>query len=185
MGSFLRNTQGELIAMKQKVFDQCINKEMKCNNGAKLLQMHPKSFSRLKKRYLQYGIKALMPQKPGPKHGRANNRTPEIIEQLVMDLAWELRNHGPVPLSEAMEERYQIKIDSVTIWRILKRNRCRYTQEYQKMEKAEPKLYCLDEPGIEIQLDGSYPFGRSRKIICFDAVDDCSRWARTINCNSL
>lgn len=36
-------------------------------------------------------------------------------------------------------------------------------------------MYCLDIPGEELQLDACYPYGRSRKITCFDAIDDCSR----------
>lgn len=177
MKTFLPNTQGELIAMKQKIIDQCVAKELKCKDGARLLQMHPKAFSRLKKRYVGHGVSALMPKKPGPKNGCAPNRTSNEIEELVIELEKDFKHLGPVPLSEAMEDFYQIKIDPVTVWRILKRRRCRYTQNYQRIERPNPTLYCLDEPGIEIQLDGSYPFGRGRRIICFDAVDDCSRWA--------
>ena len=27
-----------------------------------------------------------------------------------------------------------------------------------------------------MQLDACYPFGRARGLVCFDAIDDCSRW---------
>lgn len=177
MSFFIRNTQGELIAMKQKIMDQCINKELKCKTGAKLLRMHPKAFSRLKKHYLKNGVNVLMPKKPGPKSGHAHNRTSDDIEWLVVELAKELSQLGPVPLSDALLDIYQVKVNAVTVWRILKRKRCRYMRGYEKIERAKPKFYCLDEPGMEIQLDGSYPYGRGRKIICFDALDDCSRWA--------
>jgi transposase InsO family protein len=50
-----------------------------------------------------------------------------------------------------------------------------YTREYKRWKK-DPVLYCLDSPGIELQMDACYPFGRSRKVACFDAIDDCSRW---------
>jgi len=33
----IRSLQAEIIAMKQDILDKCINKEMKCYVGAKLL----------------------------------------------------------------------------------------------------------------------------------------------------
>lgn len=175
MTSTLRNTQGELIAMKRNILESCIKREMKCKDGAKLLIMHPKAFSRLKKRFINEGPQILMPAKPGPKNLSAPNKTPQYIEDLVVKLGLEHRNLGPVLLAEALEDLYQLKIDQTTVWRILKRRHIRYTGNYQKIERAKPTLYCLDEPGAELQLDGCYPFGRARKIICFDAIDDCSR----------
>lgn len=177
MKTFLRNTQGELIVMKQRIIEGCIKKELKCKEGAKLLQMHPKAFSRLKKRYLKYGLQSLIPKKTGPKKRIAVNKTSEDIENLVVKLGLEFKFLGPIPLSEKLEEDYDIKMNSVTLWRILKRRKIRYGYKYERIENPKPKLYCLDDPGIEIQMDGSYPFGRSRKIVCFDAIDDCSRWA--------
>ena len=179
MTSILRNTQGELIAMKKAVLDSCIGKEMKCKDGAKLLQMHPNAFSRLKRHYLERGYQVLIPAKPGPKNHQAPNKTPEHIEAMVVKLGFEHSDFGPVPLAEALDDLYQVRLDPVTVWRILKRKRVRYTEQYQRIERTKPKLYCLDEPGAELQLDGSYPFGRARKIICFDAIDDCSRRAHS------
>ena len=170
-----RNTQGELIAMKKRILDACINRQMKCIDGARFLQMHPKSFSRLKRRYLEHGEAVLMPKKPGPKKFSPQNRTPRFIEQIVIGLAIKHPNLGPVPLTEELLERYGIILNQATVWRILKREKIRYGKEYRRW-KEKPRFYCLDTPGLELQMDGSYPFGRSRKIVCFDAIDDCSRW---------
>jgi len=175
MRKIRRNTQGELIAMKKQIIEKCLNRQLKCKDGANLLQMHPKAFSRLKSRYILDGETALMPKKPGPKKFTPKNRTPEIIEQLVEDLAKQYPNLGPLPLSEELFDKYSIKLDQTTIWRILKRRKIRYTKQYKRW-KEKPKFYCLDTPGLELQMDGCYPFGRSRKIVGFDAIDDCSRW---------
>ena len=175
MRKIRRNTQGELIAMKKQIIEKCLNRQLKCKDGANLLQMHPKAFSRLKSRYILDGETALMPKKPGPKRFTPKNRTPEIIEQLVEDLAMKNPNLGPIPLSEELFDKYSIKLDQTTIWRILKRRKIRYAKEYKRW-KEKPKFYCLDTPGLELQMDGCYPFGRSRKIVGFDAIDDCSRW---------
>ena len=75
-----------------------------------------------------------------------------------------------------MFNRFGIKLHHTTVWRILKRKKIRYTITYKRWIQNEPKLYCLDIPGLELQLDACYPFGRARKIVAFDAIDDCSRW---------
>lgn len=176
MNQIRRNTQGELIAMKQSILDACLARTMLCKDGAKFLGIHKKSFSRLKRRYREFGVDVLTPRKTGPKNHTAYNRTPDSIEDIVVIIAKKKSGLGPVPLAEELFDNYGIKLDPTTIWRILKRRRIRYTSNYLPVEKKEPKLYCLDEPGQEVQLDACYPFGRGRKIVCFDAIDDCSRY---------
>jgi transposase InsO family protein len=161
--------------MKKEVLDRCIARTMRCKDGAFLLKMHPKAFSRLKKRYLLFGEDALVPKKPGPKNCHAVNRTPEQIEEIVERLAIQRPDLGPVPLTEKLEELYSITMDQTTVWRILKRRKVRYATTYKRW-KQDPTLYCLDQPGIELQMDGCYPYGRSRPVVVFDAIDDCSRW---------
>lgn len=161
--------------MKKEVIERCLSKEMLCKDGAALLKMHPKSFSRLKTRFLNEGEDALMPKKPGPKHFTPYNKTQEWVEEKVEEIALDYLELGPWPLSEKLWERERIVLHPTTIWRILKRRKVRYTREYKRWKK-EPKFYCLDQPGEEIQLDGSYPFGRERKVVSLDSIDDCSRW---------
>ncbi len=166
--------------MKKEIIDKCLLKEILCKDGAKMLHMHPKAFSRLKARYCKEGEQALVPKKTGPKKFTPKNRTPDNIEQLVEIVALENRSLGPLLLAEKIFDDYHVKMDQATVWRILKRKGVRYFREYIPIEKKPPKLYCLDIPGEELQLDGSYPFGRSRRVVCFSAIDDCSRyvWGR-------
>ena len=172
-----RNSQEELIAMKKNILDACINKQIKCKDGAKTLVMHPKSFSRLKKRYIEYGEAILVSKKTGPKSDKPpKNKTIELLEDAVCELAREKPMYSPVEISSYLLNNHKIKIDQSTVYRILKRRRIRYCREYIKIEKSLPKLYCLEKPGLEVQLDACYPFGRGRKLVCFDAIDDCSRW---------
>ena len=162
--------------LKQQILDKFIAKEVSRKEVARMLTMHPNAVSRLKKRYEQEGISVLMPDKPGPKVGsRATNRTEVEIEDIVVAYGLKYVQLGPIPLGEKIGEERKIILDSVTIWRILKRRKVRYTVEYKRW-KQEAILYCLDDPGQEIQLDGSYPYGRQRKIVMLDAIDDCSRW---------
>lgn len=161
--------------MKKNVITDCLEKRMRWKDGARLLTMHPKALSRLKKHYLEFGDSVLTGRKPGPKHGTADNKTPEYIEQLVERIAEAELNLGPVPLADKLRDDHGIVLHPSTVWRILKRRAVRYTTEYKRWKK-EPQLYCLEEPGYELQMDACYPYGRSRKIVSFDAIDDCSRW---------
>jgi transposase InsO family protein len=172
-----RDTQETLIAMKKEILDSCIAKKMKCLEGAKLLKMHPKAFSRLKKNYLENGVSILSPKPPGPKKGYIpGNRTLAFVEDLVCELARNNPNEGTIELSGILFDKYRIELDQSTIYRILKRRKIRYCLEYIQLRKEKPQLYCLETPGEELQLDACYPFGRGRQICCFDAIDDCSRF---------
>jgi len=174
----IRNTQEETIMLKKKIIDSCIARNILCKEGAKLLTMHPNAFSRLKSRYAREGISALVPKKTGPKNNKpAPNRTPEEIEDIVIALAIRYPYLGPTPLADKLEEKTKIILNSTTIWRILKRTGTRYTRKYKRW-KNEPKLYCLETPGIELQMDACFPWGRGRKLCVFDAIDDCSRYVQ-------
>lgn len=145
-------------------------------DAASILQMHAKALSRLKRRYLEFGDVALLGRKPGPKTYRPpRNKTGEGIEDLVVGLAQAHPNQGTQPLADRLLDEYGIDKDQSTLWRILKRRKVRYTRDYKRW-KAEPKLYCLDTPGQELQMDACYPFGKARQICSFDAIDDCSRY---------
>jgi len=163
--------------MKEEIIKKFINKEFKRDEIAKMLKMHKNAISRLVSRYKKEGKDALIPRKSGPKKCNIiHNKTPKETEDKVIKLARKHINKGPIPLSEQMFDDYEIKIDQSTIYRILKREKIRYYHEYKNQIKKEPKLYCLDKPGKELQMDGSYPFGRQKKIVSFDAIDDCSRY---------
>jgi len=171
----LRSLQAELIAMKQNILDKCIARQMKCYAGAKLLRMHPKSFSRLKREYLERGISALMPRKPGPKpDSPPPNRTSVHIEHLVCEMAKLNRTATVIELADYFSN-LGMSLNPTTVYRILKRHGIRYSVLYEYKPKNKAKLYCLETPGLELQMDACYPFGRGRKLACFDAIDDCSR----------
>lgn len=172
------HTQGQLIAMKKRLLDKLIYKELTRKQVAGLLSMHPNAVSRLKKEYLEHGEEALASKPPGPKKGsQTHNRTPKWIEDIVIKVANKYLDKGPIELSEIVSNTYGLRVEQTTIWRILKRRKTRYTTEYKRFKKdGLPKQYCLDTPGLELQMDACYPFGRSRKLASFDVIDDCSRW---------
>ena len=170
-----RSTQEALIAMKTAVFDGLIAKQISRTEGARLLKMHPNAVSRLKAGYLEYGAAVFVPKKTGPK-GSPVNRTAERIEQLVVQLAYDNIRLGTVELADELFKKHRIKINQSTVYRILQRKRIRYCHEPLARKRPKPQLYCLETPGLELQLDACYPFGRGRQLCCFDAIDDCSRY---------
>lgn len=135
-----RGTQEELIAMKKEVLEQCINKKMLGKDAARIVKMHPKAFSRLKWRYVRYGEDVLVPKKPGPKKFTPLNRTSSKVADIVNRLGETNISLGPVGLADKLWEEHSIKLNPVTVWRILKRNKIRYTREYRRW-RQEPKLY--------------------------------------------
>lgn len=172
-----RRADSQLVHLKQSVLKEHLGKQLSVAQAAGLLNMHPKAFLRLKGRYKLQGSAVLWPKKPGPKHGsrRPYNQTPQDVEDMVVQLSYEFPYLGSVPLSELLEQQYGISLNQSTVYRILVRRTDRY-EPGRKRWKKDPKLYCLEEPGIEVQMDACYPFGRAREIAVFDAVDDCSRY---------
>ena len=174
----VRSTQATLIAMKKSVIERCLHKQLAWKDGAAILCMHIKALSRLKRNYLRYGDIALIGRKPGPKSYQPPvNKTEEATADLIEHLALTHPNEGPLALSDRLLDEYGSKLDQTTVWRILKRRKVRYTAGYRRW-KENPKLYCLDIPGEELQLDACYPYGRARKICSFDAIDDCTRFGK-------
>ena len=164
----------QLARLRKAVLDEVIAKRMKPGQAAGLLKMHIKSLFRLKARYLRLGDAALTPAKTGPKPGtRPANRTAEEVERSVERAAEANPWLGPVPLAAAVAAERGAAPHPVTVWRILGRGRAGAAA---RRAPPPPRLYCLDAPGVELQMDACFPFGRARGLVVFDAVDDCSRW---------
>lgn len=163
------------MLVKKNILDRYIKRILSRSEVAKLLSMHPNAVSRLKDNYLKYGDMALAGRKTGPKSNfRPYNRIPEQIEDIIAAEGSKHPELGPKPLADHLADIHGITADPTTVWRILKRKGIRYTTQYKRF-KQEPKLYCLDTPGKVLQMDACYPFGRSRDLASFDAIDDCSR----------
>ena len=163
------------MLVKKNILERYIKRLLTRPVAAKLLSMHPNAVSRLKENYLEHGDAAILGRKPGPKAGlRPHNRTSEQTEDLIAKEGSKHPEWGPKPLKDHIEEVHGIRVNQTTIWRVLARKKIRYTTQYKRF-KQEPKLYCLDTPGKVLQMDACYPFGRSRDLASFDAIDDCSR----------
>lgn len=159
--------------MKEELLKSFITKEICREKAAELLGIHPNSVSRLKKRYLLQGAKVLVHAPPGPRGRTAPNRTPDEREQLVEYIASEHPSWGCLVIAEHLEDHH-FRINPSTVYRILERRKVRYG-DCEPQERKHTKLYVLEEPGMELQFDASFPEGRARRMIEFGFIDDCSR----------
>lgn len=147
----IRSTLEETIYMKESILKKYIQKSISRKETANLLHMHENAVSRLTSRYKKEGRDILIPQKPGPKSYRPiHNKTPTYIQDIVIHIALTNRHKGPLGIAEQLFDEYGIKKDQSTIYRILKREKIRYRHQYKRWIQKEPKLYCLDKPGIEL-----------------------------------
>lgn len=161
--------------MKVQLVEQIFGKTMKVTAAAKALGKSRQIIHRWMRAYQTLGPDALYPKKPGPKAGTAWNRTSGEKERIVVELASDFPFEGPLPLSRRYKEKTGEVLNPSTIYRIIRRCGHRYGRPTH-IPRTKPLLYVKSFPGEEVQMDTCFPFGRSRKLVCFDAIDDCSRW---------
>lgn len=85
-------------------------------------------------RYKRFGKNGLITQRK-KQHAPAHNRTPQVIEQLVINTAREYYHDGVETLHDRMEYAYNLSLHPTTIYRILKRTNTRYTEDYTETKR--------------------------------------------------
>jgi len=160
--------------VKVHLIEDVIKKKRKTSEVATILRVSMRTIQRRICRYKYNGIQVLIRSKPWPKSWVAYNRTQEETEEIVAFLAMKYKQEWPANLKIRLDEKYEIHMNQSTIYRILKRRNVRYYNAYQK-EKKQRKMYSLEIPWMEIQVDTWYPFGYHRKFVIYSAIDDCTR----------
>jgi len=165
----------DMIFLRGKLISEIQAKKRKVKEVAEILGVNRETVSRWLAKFRFEGLDGICPKKPGPRKGSiAVNRTSKEIEDLVCFYGKEHPFEGPQAIADRIDEYEGINLHKTTVWRILKRRKIRYGLNYKKLHKKR-QLYCLNEPGEEIQMDVCFPFGRARDARVFDAIDDCSR----------
>jgi transposase InsO family protein len=166
----------DMILHREKLLKDVVNKERKVTEVAKILDVERETVSRWLAKYKFDGLDGICPKRPGPRKGSvAVNRIDTETEDLVCAYARKNPYKGPQMLADTILYEEGLEIDQSTIYRILKRKNVRYGLLYRKLKKKK-QMYCLMQPGDEVQLDVHFPFGYARKDLIFDAIDDCSRF---------
>ena len=165
----------EMLLHREKLLKEIVTKKRTATEVAGILGVQRETVSRWLAKYRFEGMDGICPKKPGPKTGSmAVNRTSAELEERVCIHAKQNAFEGPQAIADKLEEQEGIRFNKTTIWRILKRRNIRYGLHYKYL-KRKRRAYCLNEPGEEIQMDVTFPFGRARDARVFDAIDDCSR----------
>lgn len=160
--------------VKAHLIQDIIKKKRKTSEVAIILRVSMRTIQKRICRFKYNGIQGLIRSKPWPKTWVAYNRTPEETEEIVVFLAMKYKQEWPERLKIRLDEKFDIHINQTTVYRILKRRNVRYYNAYEK-EKKQRKMYSLEIPWMEIQMDTWYPFGRHRKFVIYSCIDDCTR----------
>lgn len=165
----------KFIEMKERIILQVENKEMKVQDGAKLIGISRQGFTKLRKKYRKHGEIAITGRKRGPKSWhRPWNRTSEQLEEFVKKYKCEHPQEGPITISWKLEDEYGIKLPSQTIYKILKRKGV-----YPKADKSRTRKWkdvIITRLGEVMQLDTCFPWGKEGPCV-IQVVDVLSRWA--------
>jgi len=162
------------LDIKEGLVQDIIKKKRKASDVATILRVSIRTIQRRICRYKYNGTQVLIRSKPWPKSWTAHNRTQEETEEIVAFLALKYKHEWPANLKIRLDEKYWIHMDQTTVYRILKRRNVRYYNAYEK-EKKQRKMYSLEIPWMEIQVDTWYPFGRHRTFVIYSWIDDCTR----------
>lgn len=129
-------------------------------------------------RYRRYGEDGIRRIQSKKKKGPAHNRTDIVLEQCVIELANQNGADGVEALADRLQYEYNTTLHPTTIYRILKRNEIRYTEQYTATKKRWKKqLYSHQIAGQELQMDTKYPHGYKVGKVIYTIIDDASRWA--------
>ena len=162
--------------VKVSLIKDVSEKKRKAKDVAIILRVSIRTINKRRCRYEYNGIQGLIRSKPWPKSWVAYNRTKEETEEIVSFLWMKYKQEWPERLRMRLDEKYGIHMNQTTVYRILKRRNVRYHNAYQK-EKKQRKMYTLEIPWMEMQVDTWFPFGRHRQFVIYSAIDDCTRIA--------
>ena len=164
------------MQLQQEILEKIIQKKQSVSSGAQQLSVSRKTIYQWLPRYKQYGIDGLLPRK-GKKRDTAHNRTDEETEKIVIKLARDNSTEGVESLSDLLQYEQGITLHSTTIYRILKRNKIRYGPYHINTTKRwKKKLYAFKTPGLELQMDTTYPYGYKAGRVVYTVIDDASRF---------
>ncbi len=159
-----------------KLLEEVLAKSVKKVEAAERLGVSRVTLDKWLCRYRRYGAGGLCRRQP-KKRPPARNRTPEIVEQLVEQIAEEYWYDGVEILSDRLFKESGIRLHPVTIYRVLKRRGARYDDRWTGTKKRQKiQLYAHKQAGKELQMDTKYPFGYKVGKVFYTVIDDATRW---------
>lgn len=164
-----------MIQMRIKFLNEILTSKRTITEVATLLSVSRQSISKWLARYRIEWEAWVVPRKSWPRGWVPVNRTDATIESQVTALGRMYPLLWPIGIAYKLQEETGIVLNQSTVYRILRRNWVRYKNPWEWRQRRKT-LYALDTPGRELQVDVCFPFGRMRKEVQYDAIDDCSRF---------
>lgn len=167
------------IKLKETKILEVINKKKTVVQIAEELNVTRKTIHKWNIRYQRFGIDGLLHKKkkgcPSP-----HNKTTEEHETIIIEMSKKYWQDGVEILHDRIQFEYNLTFHPSTIFRILKRNKIRYTDSYTRTQRQwKKRLYAHDTPGKELQIDTTYPFGYKEGKVIYTAIDDATRFVFT------
>ena len=165
------------LMLQQQKLQQIIKKQKKVTEVAKEFNVSRQTIHKWLNRYKRFGIDSLIKKKRKKKKCIPHNKTSKELEQLIINLAQHYVLDGVETLADRLQYENNTTINPSTVYRVLKRNDIRYTDNYSYTRKRWKKqLYAHKQPGKELQMDTKYPYGYKEGKVIYDIIDDASRW---------
>jgi len=162
-----------LVEQKLKAI---INKTLSVTDASKELSVTRQTIYTWQMRYERYGIDGLIKERK-KRTDTPHNKTSEAVEQLVINTASTYWQDGVEALADHIQRLYNLTINPTTVYRILKREGIRYSERQPRTTKRwKIKLYSHQIPGLELQMDTTYPFGYKQGRVIYTIIDDATRW---------
>lgn len=153
-----------------------ISKQTSVTSVAEELNLTRQTVYTWKARYERFGIDGLMKDRK-KRQDTPHNKTSPVVEQLVINTARLYWQDGVEALADHIQRLNNLTINPTTVYRILKRYHIRYGEQHPRTTKRwKIKLYSHQVPGLELQMDTTFPFGYKQGRVIYTIIDDATRW---------
>lgn len=163
----------QLAAMKAALVERILTGKISVTDAAASVKKSRFAIYEWMTRYKVAGVDGLLPKKTGPKGGRAWNRSSAETEAVVLQMLEAHHDWNIYDIAAHLPEDH--RVHPATVFRIWKRHR--QGAAAVRLPRPAPQRYVKECVGEEIQMDTSYPWGNSSGRVCFDCLDDRSRFA--------
>ena len=163
----------QLAAMKAALVERILEGKISVTDAARSVKKSRVAMYKWISRFRAAGIEGLLPRKTGPKTGTTWNRSSAETERVVLQMLDEHHDWNIYDIAAGFPKEH--RIHPCTVWRIWKRHR--QGAAAVRLPRPAPQRYVKESVGEEIQMDTSFPWGRSSGRVCYDCLDDRSRFA--------
>jgi transposase InsO family protein len=163
----------QLAEMKAALVERILSGKISVTDAAKSVKKSRFAIYEWMTRFKAGGIDGLLPKKTGPKNGTTWNRSSPETEAIVLQMLASHRDWNIYDIAAHLPEGH--RVHPVTVYRIWDRHQ--NVRAPVRLPRPKPQRYVKEEVGEEIQMDTSFPWGNRAGRVCFDCLDDRSRFA--------